>query len=158
VGKGSIQKLPDSLKKICSRTKGYIRDMTSKGTGNSEFMRLTVPKILACIFGYWSLAKSGESFFSAREAGKANLGDFLLQPHPIQVLSILLFVGCDDKDSVLENLKSFFRPKKMQSHLVQVKTGEGKSVLLGVLSVLLALMGNEVYEACYSEHLSSRDY
>jgi hypothetical protein len=41
---------------------------------------------------------------------------------------------------------------------MQVKTGEGKSVLLGVLSILLAFMGFEVYEACYSAHLSSRDY
>jgi hypothetical protein len=41
---------------------------------------------------------------------------------------------------------------------MQVKTGEGKSVLLGVLSVMLALMGLDVYEACYSAHLSSRDY
>lgn len=40
----------------------------------------------------------------------------------------------------------------------QLGTGEGKSILLGGLSCLLALLGFNVYCACYSKHLSSRDY
>jgi len=39
-----------------------------------------------------------------------------------------------------------------------VGTGEGKSVLLGGFSCLLALLGFDVYCASYSTHLSSRDY
>jgi len=41
---------------------------------------------------------------------------------------------------------------------MQVGTGEGKSILLGGLSCLLALLGFNVYCACYSKHLSRRDY
>ena len=41
---------------------------------------------------------------------------------------------------------------------MQIKTGEGKSVILGVMSLLLALMGNEVNSVCYSQYLKDRDY
>ncbi len=41
---------------------------------------------------------------------------------------------------------------------MQIKTGEGKSVILGTMSLLLSLMGNEVYCVCYSSYLSIRDY
>jgi preprotein translocase subunit SecA len=41
--------------------------------------------------------------------------------------------------------------------LVQVKTGEGKSIVLGVSSIIFALAGCEVYCACYSRYLSERD-
>lgn len=38
--------------------------------------------------------------------------------------------------------------------MVQISTGEGKSVVLAGLSVFLALVGFDVYEACYSQYLS----
>jgi hypothetical protein len=42
--------------------------------------------------------------------------------------------------------------------MIQVGTGEGKSVLLGVLSCFLAMTGIQVRCACYSKLLSRRDY
>ncbi len=42
--------------------------------------------------------------------------------------------------------------------MVQVSTGEGKSVILGILSAFLALVGFTVYEACYYLYLSKRDH
>ena len=42
--------------------------------------------------------------------------------------------------------------------MVQVSTGEGKSVILGALAAYLSLVGFKVYEACYSQYLSLRDY
>jgi hypothetical protein len=42
--------------------------------------------------------------------------------------------------------------------MVQVSTGEGKSVVLGALSAYLSVCGFNVYEACYSQYLSARDY
>ena len=44
------------------------------------------------------------------------------------------------------------------SHLIQVGTGEGKSVLLGVLATFLAVSGCDVDCASYQEYLSKRDY
>lgn len=41
---------------------------------------------------------------------------------------------------------------------MQIKTGEGKSLTLAVTAAVLALLGKEVYSACYSSYLSDRDY
>jgi hypothetical protein len=41
---------------------------------------------------------------------------------------------------------------------VQIKTGEGKSVTLAVLSIIFALCDFDVRCACYSLYLSNRDY
>ena len=38
-----------------------------------------------------------------------------------------------------------------------MRTGEGKTVVLGVAACVLALLGMEVSVACYSEYLSLRD-
>ncbi len=42
--------------------------------------------------------------------------------------------------------------------MVQIGTGEGKSVTLAITSIILALLGIDVYCACYSSQLSKRDY
>jgi len=50
-------------------------------------------------------------------------------------------------------------PQKIPTkHLVEIKTGEGKSVILAVTAIILALLGFEVSCACYSEYLSDRDF
>jgi hypothetical protein len=41
---------------------------------------------------------------------------------------------------------------------VQIKTGEGKSVTLAVLSIIFALCDFDVRCACYSNYLSERDF
>ena len=46
----------------------------------------------------------------------------------------------------------------LQNNLVQIGTGEGKSLILAVTSCILALLGVSVTCACYSEYLSNRDY
>jgi SecA DEAD-like domain len=46
----------------------------------------------------------------------------------------------------------------LKGHLAQIGTGEGKSIILGVLSTVLALLGLNVSCACYSKYLSTRDY
>ncbi len=46
----------------------------------------------------------------------------------------------------------------LQNNLIQVGTGEGKSLILAVTSSVLALLGIDVSCASYSSYLSSRDY
>ena len=45
----------------------------------------------------------------------------------------------------------------LKKNLVEIKTGEGKSVTLAVTSTFLALLDFDVYCACYSQYLSQRD-
>lgn len=46
----------------------------------------------------------------------------------------------------------------IENHLVQVKTGEGKSIILGITSCFLGLLGFFVDCCCYSSYLSQRDF
>jgi hypothetical protein len=73
---------------------------------------------------------------------------FVYKPHPGQILAIFLLLEFDKETPV----------NKISKSMVQVSTGEGKSVILGALSAYLALVGFTVYEACYSLYLSQRDY
>lgn len=47
---------------------------------------------------------------------------------------------------------------KVCNHICEVKTGEGKSLILAVINIVLALCGWEVDCVCFSEGLSVRDY
>ncbi|CAF3191489.1 unnamed protein product [Rotaria sp. Silwood2] len=72
--------------------------------------------------------------------------NYLLQRHAAQVISLFRMLSIGDQKERLNN------------NLIQVGTGEGKSVVLGVAACILALLGFDVRCACYSEYLSQRDY
>mmetsp|Transcript_1454 Transcript_1454/g.3035 ORF Transcript_1454/g.3035 Transcript_1454/m.3035 type:complete len:1153 (-) Transcript_1454:103-3561(-) len=55
--------------------------------------------------------------------------------------------GCDTPSSI-----------SLDSQLLQIRTGEGKSMILGAAAVVLALLGFKARCVCYSEYLSDRDY
>lgn len=101
-----------------------------------------IPKILAQIFALWTLKKS-KYFFSNLDS--ANQESYLKQPHAGQVIAIYRLLGIANKE------------KKLSNHLVQLGTGEGKSVVLAVSAIALALLGFDVSVACYSDYLSRRD-
>ena len=68
------------------------------------------------------------------------------EPHASQILTIQIIFGFHfPKDDERENT------------LVQVLTGEGKSLILGLLSTIFALIGFNVDVVCYSSYLSRRD-
>jgi hypothetical protein len=123
-------------------------------------------QVVAGICALWSLAScpAGDSA--------------MMEPHCEQILAIFRLLGLEkgvaSSVDVTERAKLLARhmgksflptslnqllqaPNLTESHLIQVKTGEGKSVLLGVLSTLLAVMGCEVDCVCYSQYLSRRD-
>jgi len=62
-------------------------------------------------------------------------------------LSLFLLLGFNKKDLL----------PTIERTMIQVSTGEGKSIILGILSAYLGLVGFKVYEACYSDYLSQRD-
>ena len=99
-------------------------------------------KIAAYVFAYWSLSKIDA--FSVRMNN--NTSEYLVKPHPAQVIAILLLLNSTYNDF-----------QKLGGHLVEIKTGEGKSIVLAVTSIILALFNCEVVCACYSQFLSDRD-
>ena len=48
--------------------------------------------------------------------------------------------------------------EELKNSLVEIGTGERKSITLGATASILALLGFDVHCACYSECLSERDY
>ena len=81
-----------------------------------------------------------------RSKGRATADShYLKQLHPSQVFACLRLLGCSGTGA-------------LRSHLMQVRTGEGKSIVLGCVAAVLGLVGKQVSVVCYSEYLSERDY
>jgi len=97
--------------------------------------------LLAHICAVWSKLKSGQSKSVQPNQQKKT---FRLQPHPIQVLCFF---------RLLERTNDTHT-----SQLIEVLTGEGKSVVLGVVATYFGLHGFDVYSICYSQYLSDRDH
>ncbi|KAH3757167.1 helicase carboxy-terminal domain protein [Pelomyxa schiedti] len=95
-----------------------------------------LPIVMAYIFSLWTLNNRSQTFTQI---------EFLRKPHSVQIVAILQLLSHD---------KSLCTPR---SHFIQIGTGEGKSVVLGVTATLFAILGYDVDVVSYSEYLSSRD-
>jgi hypothetical protein len=62
----------------------------------------------------------------------------------LQILGILRLFALDQRGGIC-------------NHLIQINTGEGKSVALGLTAVILATLGFSVDVVCYSSYLCERD-
>lgn len=102
-----------------------------------------VPKIYAYIFAIWTLHES-PAFFE--ETNTTQNQDFLKKPHPAQIVAILQMLKPSDNNG-----------HGFKSHLNEVLTGQGKSVVLSATTALLVMLGYAVDVGCYSEYLSERD-
>eukprot|EP00808_Paulinella_micropora_P009073 g28382.t1 len=143
-------------------------------TANWTDVRHAIPDLLARVVTTWSVKGSLTNF------QKTGQEVDILNPHVIQVLTIFRLFGLDQPEkssTVGSNVltqcvntckqianagskivfgTSAFR-EKIQKHLAQIVTGGGKSIVLGFLSTILALLNCKVYYACYSQYLSERD-
>ena len=114
-----------------------------------------IPELLSYVFMHYTIASSGE-IYRDHILEAANEGDEeappleqgLKTPHNIQVLAVLRFFGFGSNQ---------VGQAELDNHLVQVRTGEGKSLILGSTATIFALLGFHVRCVCYSALLSSRD-
>ena len=90
----------------------------------SSEMKQSVPDIAALIFAVWTLHHS-QKFLKAMDASDKQA--YLFQPHPVQVVAIFCLLGIEQGEVGLGR------------SLIQVRTGEGKSAVLGVSAAVLAL-------------------
>ncbi|UJR17604.1 hypothetical protein I4U23_004500 [Adineta vaga] len=137
---------PDmKLDQLISDTKlitGTIRQNSDTIKWDSH-VKNQVPTLAAHIFALWTLSKA-DHYFEAE--GLDDRKNYLIQPHAAQVVSIFRLLGIGYQEETLTN------------NLVQIGTGEGKSIVLAVTAIILALIGFDVNCACFSEYLSQRDY
>lgn len=100
-------------------------------------------KLVAHVFALWTL-QNAKYYFEVE--GFNDKEHYLFQPHAAQVIAIFRMLSIGDKKEELMN------------NLVEVGTGEGKSIAVGVTACILALLGFDVRCASYSEYLSHRDH
>lgn len=103
-----------------------------------------VVSLSAHLFAYWSILNLNNIVLLD---SASDLSKYLMKPHAAQVVAIWRMLNCPSALSSLD----------LEHHLVELKTGEGKSIVLGVTSSLLALFGFHVNCVCYSTYLSERD-
>jgi hypothetical protein len=89
-----------------------------------------IADLIAGICAVWSLA-----------GVETDEEECLMRPHPVQIIGIFMLLGLDGGRDALN----------LNGHLIQVKTGQGKSVLLGVLATALAVCNFDVDCVCYSK-------
>ncbi len=112
----------------------YVRD--AKALAKSGSVRQQFGKLLAYIFCVQSALDIYRGGVTSQKDNN------FWQPHATQVLSVLLMLGNE---------------ASLRNHFLQIKTGEGKSVILAGTSIALALQGKVVDIACYSHYLAQRD-
>jgi hypothetical protein len=97
--------------------------------------------LTASVFTVWTLQNTKDclSIIGSDES-------YLLKPHAAQVVAVWLLLNCVNADY-----------QDLENKLVQVLTGEGKSVVLGVTATILGLCDWSSYCVCYSSYLSGRD-
>jgi len=105
-----------------------------------------VAELMAYLFAIWTLGDS-ECYYQMPGEDSPEKRKSLKLPHAAQVMSIFTMLNVLGGEE--EGLKS---------HLAQVLTGEGKSIVIAVTASILALAGYDVDCACYSEFLSTRDF
>ena len=138
-----IKLLTEGIINYSSRITKFYNQLLISNIYWDSHVKSKVTKLLAHIFALWTI-KNSHHYFDAR--GVNNRETYLLQPHPAQVISIFRILGIGDKNVDLSN------------NLVQIGTGEGKSITLAVTSIVFSLLGFDVSVVCYSDYLSQRDY
>lgn len=153
-----------SLLPLITRVKADCADVK---TGR-EPPRSRLSRALAGIFAVWTVTKARSAGVEPQEI-KHGAQDVLMRPHMAQVLAILRLLALDKEGGWVEKLSKAVKKRVRHvfgaarglhfkpSGLSETKTGEGKSVLLGVLATLMALLGFDVDATCYSHYLSERD-
>ncbi|XP_077296966.1 uncharacterized protein LOC143918782 [Arctopsyche grandis] len=134
MGECSTKQQKDKIKYIVNLLIGFKTDLKID-QWTLEFKKSTLLQILAHLAALWSVQVSKDIECTQK----------YLKPHCIQILCILMMLNVGNIDTTTGKC------------LAHVLTGQGKSVILGLLSSLLAVLGNKVRVVCYSEYLAKRD-
>ncbi|EFA77010.1 helicase [Heterostelium album PN500] len=146
-----VVKYQDAAKNIVTNAKMIAARIPKKI--QSETSRENVISLLAHIFAMWTVSKSGESYVALKFDPTV-----LIRPHHAQVLAIMRLLGIDTKESWIKSKLGMTGGSPFDNHLIEILTGEGKSITLAVLSTLLSLLKFKVSCVSYSAYLSNRDF
>ncbi|CAF4906712.1 unnamed protein product [Rotaria sp. Silwood1] len=150
---------PD-LEVLVTQTKlivGTVKQTSDSVTWDRSFKE-NIPELVAHISAIWTL-KNTQHYNAMRGIDEAHT--YLLMPHVGQIIAIFRLLGLgyekNEKISVVKIPYKKIISDALVNNLVEVGTGEGKSVVLAITACVFALTGVDVNCSCYSEVLSSRD-
>ncbi len=123
---------PDNCKKIAD-----ISDELKPSAFCLSKKCVKLGELLGLICSEWT-------FLSARKCPNGLETKYVLQPHCVQILGILRLLAVDEDN--------------LTNNLIQINTGEGKSIAIGFTAIVLAKLGFKVCVVCYSSYLSMRDH
>ena len=143
--RGKIDKLRVKPINIIKNCTGNDSDATASSS--------TIIKLMAHVFCMWTLLFS-QPFFEMKkktdelEIEESDIKAYLRQPKATQILAIFKLFGLNGIDTITS----------IKPCLIEMKTGEGKSLVLAISACVIALLGFDVYCTCYGELLTQRDH
>lgn len=125
--------------KILTNALTKARSLGAKLSNTRNYFQYAeeIAEMVANIFGVWS-------YLDAHNGSYMPGITQLRLPHASQLNAIFLLFGLG-------------HGKAWQNHFIEVKTGEGKSVITAGAAIALALLGFSVEIACYNPYLAKRD-
>jgi len=140
------------IETACAKAADCRAMMGNQRTPQLLTVKEHIPELLAYIFIHYTVQSSCHTFCDdvpqpLEAADGAMSAEMLKTPHNIQVLAVLKMFGYGGT-----------RTHGLDNQFMQVRTGEGKSLLLGSSATLFAMLGFRVRCVCYSSYLSSRDF
>jgi SecA DEAD-like domain len=109
-----------------------------------EFSEMVL-SLSSSLFAHWSLTSLSDLVLLENQS--SSVSKYVLKPHAAQVVACWAMLNVHNADDY----------HALEHHLIQLGTGEGKSIVLGVVASILALLGYSVDVLCYSSYLSGRD-
>jgi len=145
----SAWKKGSSSQRVVEHLQGMCQKLAPCTVEKWASVKEQLPELLATIAAFITISKSGDCFkrLAKQEQFQDIADEVLMAPHNIQVLCLLHLLGYDTDKSV----------EALPRQLAQVGTGEGKSLILAMISLLLGLLGFRVWCVCYSQSLQERD-
>lgn len=138
----------DTLPNLVQDAVGMAKKLAG-GFAKGETSPAVVGSLIASIFGVWTC-------LDVIHGGHIETAGQALRPHPTQVVSVMLLLGVGNARHANAN-GGKGGGGALLSKLLQVLTGEGKSVIAAGAAIALALIGYKVDIACYSPYLAKRD-
>ncbi|EAR94015.2 helicase carboxy-terminal domain protein (macronuclear) [Tetrahymena thermophila SB210] len=129
-----------------------VRQLSKQINLHSKKQKNEILHLLAQICAYWTLNESGKQ--------KQDKKNIFKKPNHTQIISIIMLLGIHKEAGFWQGVKNQFQYEsqiQLNNQLIEILTGEGKSITLGFCSIILALLGCEVDVVCYSNYLSERD-
>jgi hypothetical protein len=127
-------------------TSAHVREYIQATNGCATMQKF--PEIIACVCAVWTLLTS-QSFRNKS----------LMTPHIVQILAVFRLLGVDRaQDKPEADFSTAEIPSHLLRHLLQINTGEGKSLVVAVTAAVFALCGIHADCTCYSSYLSKRDF